>query len=128
MSALAKSPFCFDAEKALEAILYIAKKLKSPTLHSISKVLYFSDKKHLDRYGAFIFGDNYHAMKHGPVPSGAYDIMKCARGDGGCSIPLLANSALSVNEYHVSANRDFDEDFFSESNFECLDESLQEYG
>src|SRR3989338_2956187 len=56
----------FDRDKALEAILYIAKNLHSPTYHSISKMLYLSDKLHLQEYGRLICGDRYIAMDNGP--------------------------------------------------------------
>lgn len=32
----------FDRDKALEVILYIARSLRNPTFHSISKMLYLS--------------------------------------------------------------------------------------
>ena len=46
----------FDAGKALELILYAASRLQRPGLHNVSKVLYFSDKDHLARYGRFMAG------------------------------------------------------------------------
>ena len=65
----------FDREKALEVIVFIAQKLKSfATHHSISKMLYLSDKRHLQEYGRLICGDRYIAMSYGPVPSAIYDI------------------------------------------------------
>ena len=42
-------------------------------------VLLFADKKHLERYGRFITGDTYSAMENGPVPSFAYDVVKCIK-------------------------------------------------
>ena len=56
----------FD-QAALAAVLYVAHRLPHSTLHTLSKVLYFADRKHLERYGRFIFGDTYIAMKFGPV-------------------------------------------------------------
>jgi len=84
-----RHPFVFKAEKSVEAILYIAQNVKQPTFHSISKMMYFADKVHLEKYGRFICGDNYVAMKHGPVPSGTYDILKVARGDGFAPLSAL---------------------------------------
>ena len=78
-----KHPFEFNAEKAIEVILYIAEHIKEPTFHTVSKVLYFADKEHLEKYGRFICGDSYIAMRRGPVPSGVYDLLKLARGDLG---------------------------------------------
>ena len=71
--------FSFDPEKGIEVLLYIADKTKD--IYKILKILYFADKLHLSKYGRFISGDYYIAMKHGPVPSRSYDIIKIARGE-----------------------------------------------
>lgn len=119
----------FDPEKALNAILWIAKRIPSPTFHSISKLLYFADRLHLERYGRLISGDSYVAMKNGPVPSGAYDIMKAVRGDGTCAVEAEAQEALTVDgRYHVIPRRAANEAHFSESDLECLHETIQQYG
>ncbi|CAD5970647.1 hypothetical protein PCC9214_03789 [Planktothrix tepida] len=76
--------FDFNIEKGIESILYILELLENkvqPTIHRVSKFLYFADKEHLEKYGRFIFGDSYYAMKHGPVPSQIYDLLKLVRGD-----------------------------------------------
>ncbi len=119
----------FDAEKAIEAILYIAKRVESPTFHTISKVLYFADQIHIVKYGCFITGDEYVAMKHGPVPSDTYDILKFVRGDRENCRAEHAKTLLSVHHrFHISIQRDADLDEFSDSDIECLDESISENG
>jgi len=119
----------FDPEKALNAILWIAKRIPSPTFHSISKLLYFADRIHLERYGRLISGDSYVAMKHGPVPSGAYDIMKAVRGDGTCAVEEEAQEAFTVDGRHdVIPRREANETLFSESDLECLHEAIARYG
>lgn len=40
------------------------------------KLLYLADRRALDLYGSPITGDSYVSMKHGPVLSGTYDIIK----------------------------------------------------
>lgn len=52
--------FQFDQVKATEAILYLA------------------DKTSLEKYGRFIFGESYYAMKEGPTPSYTYNLLKQA--------------------------------------------------
>ena len=49
-----KHPFVFKVEKSVEAILYIGQNVEEPTFHRISKVMYFADKNHLEKYGRFI--------------------------------------------------------------------------
>jgi uncharacterized phage-associated protein len=122
-----RGPFTFDAPKAIQAILYVANRLRQPAdMYWVLKSLYFADKHHLHRYGRFIFGYRYVAMRHGPLPSGAYDLCKIARGEG----PLLqcpeVCSAFSMDGNHIIPLMDASADVFSESDLECLDEGIKE--
>lgn len=71
----------FNEEKTINVVLYIAEKLKRRDFHKIFKILYFSDREFLNRYGVTITGDTYIAMDAGPVPTKTYDIFKIVRGD-----------------------------------------------
>ncbi|MBD2801423.1 SocA family protein [Xenorhabdus sp. M] len=122
----------FDSEKALEAILYVASNAPNPDIYHIGKILYFADRKHLDRYGRLITGDTYIAMKDGPVASNTYDMIKLARGNGryvpdGCDIQNIRFS-LSVDGREIRAYRTPDDDVFSDSDIECIDEAIAEIG
>jgi len=128
-------PFSFDYEKAIETILYIVENGAKPTFIHVSKVTYFADKAHLEKYGRFICGDSYIAMKNGPVPSGIYDLLKYARGDfpfiGLLPEPIkqkIKDSFSVYNNYNLSPLRASDVDTFSESDIECLDKSITAYG
>ncbi len=130
---MAVTPIRFDPERALELVLYVAKRLRYPTLHSVSKMLYFADKEHLGRYGSLLSGDNYVAMRHGPVPSAIYNLLKAAAGRQEPLIPLqfyeLVDQSLRVeNRSRVVALRDANPDLLSASQRECLDESIKAYG
>jgi uncharacterized phage-associated protein len=132
-----RHPFLFKADKSVEAILYIAQHVVQPTFHRISKVMYFADKVHLEKYGRFICGDSYVAMKHGPVPMYSYEILKTVRGDGfaPCSKETDVKSAektkkafIVVDEFLVKPLRAAQLDYFSESDLECLDKAIDKYG
>lgn len=71
----------FAPDKALESVLYIAAHLAEPTIHEVLKIRYFADKLHLAQYGFLASGDEYVAMKFGPVASSTYNLLKAARGD-----------------------------------------------
>jgi uncharacterized phage-associated protein len=121
----------FDPAKAIETILFVAERLEDPTFHTVSKVLYFADKEHLQRYGRLICGDDYVAMKHGPVPSRIYDMMKFPVGRS----VLPEQQANSVNEaflvynaYCIGPKRSADEARLSPSEIECLLDSIRQYG
>lgn len=118
----------FDPQAAVEALLYVAYRSKDPTFHHISKLLYFADRIHLERYGRLIFGDTYIAMKHGPVPSGIYDILNDAKGRTGFHRYQEADSLFTiVGEYRVQPNRLPNLDWLSDSDIECLDEAIEQY-
>jgi hypothetical protein len=124
----------FSPEKSLEAIIYIASKLKTPTIHEILKVRYFADKLHLARYGWMASGDDYVAMKFGPVGSGTYNLLKAARGDASGFIhPLfssLVDGALTVESDRRSIRyaRGADLSQLSIAEIKCLDEALSQHG
>lgn len=124
-----KYPFILDEDKVIEVILFIAHNVKNASFHTLSKVMYLADRIHLENYGRFICGDNYVAMKHGPVPSKTYDILKSVRGDGFTSLAETAKKAFSVgNNSVVKPSRDANLDFLSDSDLECLTKAIDEYG
>jgi len=121
-------PFALDTDKVVEAVVFVADRIPEPTLHSVSEVLFHADKMHLSRYGRPISGDRYIAMRHGPVPSAAYDILKALRGDSSFPLPERARGALGVENYAVLALRAADEKVLSASEMECLAASAAEHG
>jgi uncharacterized phage-associated protein len=118
--------FKFDKERSIAAILFIVNRLGSADLHKISKVLYYADQKHLIRYGTPITGDFYCAFNHGPVPSRIYDIFKSIRGDSLIPTDEFDKYFTVTNRYNVKALIQPDLDELSESDIECLTESLKE--
>lgn len=101
-----------------------------PTLHSVSKVLYQADRLHVMRYGRPVTGDHYVAMRHGPVPSGTYDVLKALRGD---HVPIqlpegIENALVVANGYSIGARRSANLDYLSVSDQECLAEAATHHG
>ena len=121
----------FDRDKALEAILFIAKGLDNPTFHSISKMFYLSDKLHLQEYGRLICGDRYIAMEYGPVPSAIYKMMKVAAKKESIDVDWDEIIQETINVRHgreVQPNRDCNMDMLAESEIECIQKTVAEYG
>lgn len=112
----------WDRAKAIEAVVYLASQINDPTKMKICKLLYFADKLHMSRYGRFISGDNYVAMEHGPVPSKIYNIIRrVERGE--------ENDAFSVpNSRTIAPQRPADLYEFSDTDIECFEETLRDYG
>lgn len=119
----------FDKQKAIETIKYVASRAPTPDIYWVGKIIYAADKKHLERFGRFLFGDDYVAMVHGPVPSGTYDLLKAARN---FAAQPDFHPALGEFEIHgknrVVALKAPDRDCFSESDLQCLDEAIAELG
>jgi uncharacterized phage-associated protein len=114
-----------DIDKSLEALVYISHKTNN--LINILKILYFADKYHLQQYGRLITGDKYIAMENGPVPSGAYDLIKYVRGDGIFTVSVPAKEALKVEDkIKVTPLRAANMDYLSESDVECLNHAIDE--
>lgn len=121
----------FDRDKALEAILFIAKQLHKPTYHSISKMFYLSDKLHLQEYGRLICGDRYVAMEYGPVPSASYDMMKVAAQKHSIDVDWdeIIQEAIGVRHGRdVIPKRDCNLDMLAVSEIECLQKTITEHG
>lgn len=127
------SQFTFDLDAAKAAVLYVVRHVNNPTKHKVFKLLYFADKKHLERYGRFIAGDDYSAMEYGPVPSHIYSAIRQITTHAGSSfVPPEVEAAfaegLKVEGYKFSALQEPDIDALSDSDIECLDESIREHG
>jgi uncharacterized phage-associated protein len=121
----------FDRDKALEVILFIAHNLEGATLHSISKMLYLSDKLHLQEYGRLICGDRYVAMAYGPVPSAIYDMMKVAAGRKSIDVDwdeIIVEAMQVMHGRNVIPKRECNIDMLSESEIECIKSIIAEHG
>lgn len=112
--------FQFSREKAVEAILYLSRRISDSDIYGICKLLYLVDKTHLEKYGRFIFGETYCAMGNGATPSNVYDLLKEA------SVKPLGE--LEIKGHQVIALRDANSDCLSESDIECLDQIINVWG
>ena len=125
--------FRYNETKAIAVVLYVVKsiidynsKMAKPDFHKISKVLYFADQKHILKYGRPISGDCYVAMKHGPVPSRIYDIIKVIKGQSNIAKKEEYSKYFEACGYFLYPKQNPDMDEISESELECLDESMKE--
>jgi uncharacterized phage-associated protein len=102
--------FVFDQEKSVEALLYLANRVKDPTKMSILKLLYFADKTS--------------AMKFGPVASNIYNLMKLDNRQ----LESLGFRLEGDRSYKLVPLRDADTHQLSPSDIECLDAIIEVYG
>lgn len=129
--AIMKHPFVFKPQKSVEAILYTIPHLTAPTFHRLAKIMYFADRIHLEKYGRFICGDRYVAMKHGPVPSRTYELLKRVRDDDFTQFsktPLAKQAFVIQDQFIVKPLRTANLDLLSDSDLECLNQAIEQYG
>ncbi len=111
--------FNLHREKAVNSLLFVVNKLEKANTHKIYKILYFADQKHLLKYGRPILGDTYVKMEYGPVPSFVKNIVDE-------DIEGLEEIVAKYNRYYIKALKEADLNFLSESDIECLLESIEE--
>jgi len=117
--ATSKIAFDFNKPKAIETILYLANRMSRSHKYNICKMLYLADKACLEKYGRFIFGESYWAMKEGATPSKSYDLLKEIAGECSEELRLEGNAVIPL--------RDANLDYLSESDIECLDHTISIY-
>ena len=121
--------FKVDIDKSIQATLFVLKEVGGTCdFHKIFKVLYFADQKHLARFGRPITGDNYIAMKNGPVPSNIYDILKSIRNEtvfSDFAKQYITFFDVRMNHFAI-AKQDPDLEYLAETELECLKEAILE--
>src|SRR5437660_2458682 len=86
-------------ERGVEALTYIASKWPGVTPFYASKVLFFAEKCHLNRYARPIVADTFIAMPNGPVPSTLYDFIKGNLGEAGDPDAITDALEISAEKY-----------------------------
>ena len=66
----------FSIEKALQVLGYLQKSSGVQNYQKLIKLEYFAERYHIRKYCVPILGDNFVAMKQGPVASHLYDAIK----------------------------------------------------
>ncbi len=131
--------FPYDVDKFINAVAYFAEKdLPDLDKLKVSKLLYFADKLHLQKYSRTITGDDYRRIKRGPIPSRCLDIMNDAIAG---EAQYFTDHEPEVEKFlkYVDiddsgqypcfvAKKDPDLDVFSRSDIEILDEVSRKYG
>lgn len=99
--------------------------------YDIVKTLFLADREHLNEWGRPITYDNYVAMKHGPVPSLAYNLLKAnahtLRTYRITSLPWKSSCVAGGNGRRSFSPVDASfevEDYLSESDLEAIDHAL----
>lgn len=123
-----KVKYRFNWNKAVEAVVWLSANKPGIDIYHIAKVLFFAEKMHINLYARPIIGDTYIRMEHGPVPS---SVLNLAKRNEFVHPDLLEAMKQSVEiDYPDSfrAKREPETNLFSQTDIECLNESLKQYG
>ncbi|MGJ8591716.1 MAG: Panacea domain-containing protein [Aquaticitalea sp.] len=118
-----------NIEIIINSLLYILNKFENNTTdsHKLFKILYFAEQKHLKKYGKSITSDCYVAMKFGPVPSYAFDIVNCRKGKSDYNESIIeASKYIDTDSFNIIAKKTADLEWISVSEAKLLDESFEE--
>jgi len=122
-----------DYKNSIQAIDYLANKYTYNTNEvnkmAILKLLFFAERYHLRKYGCMITDDTFYAMKHGPVASGARNILYFddIDTDNEYAQEILENK----NQYNFVSKKNLsteDYDYLSETDKEALDFAIEKFG
>jgi hypothetical protein len=124
-----------NVPRVVEAILRVvteASRRNMPlTQYDIVKTIFLADKAHLNKYGRPVTFDSYVAMRDGPVPSLAYDLLKdkqeAVRKVPSGKLPWQRTPAPELGRtvylYHTP-ERGVDGDILSPSDLSALGDAL----
>lgn len=129
--------FRFHPRKCAEALaLFAAAGVPDLTKLKAVKLIYFSDRLHMLRFGRPIVGGHYYCLDKGPVPSEALNAINAVAAGESVRNPDAKELAQKVSlhrsgwQFHprVVAVVPPDENVFSESEMQILNSVAAEYG
>lgn len=128
-----------NPEKNIQIINYFARKENGKIDYlKLMKLVYFSDKYMLFRYGRTLSNNRYMAFQNGPAPSEIKDIAKGIVYDEiderifpaskKYSQKYLKQASSSPKEYNIESIKEVDEDLFSRAETEAMDAVYEKFG
>ncbi len=118
-------PFRLNRKKTHEVVLWVASKHEGGMdYYRVLKTILDADVYHLNEYGRPVTGDEYVAMRYGPVPDFAYQLVKldplAIESVGEVALERLSHGH---KDFLIKATRAPDLKLLSESDIEALERS-----
>jgi hypothetical protein len=119
-----KVKFDFNTEKGIALLYTLLQKVGGKYNYmALLKLAFFADRYHIRNYARPISGDNYYAMKLGPVPSALKDIIEVQTFFGENIV------SVSDSKYDIKLTAEkIDMDQFSASDIEAINFSFEYFG
>lgn len=112
----------FNYKKAIQALNYFAVE-SGGSINKMKaiKLVWLSDRLHAMRYGRLITGDDYYALRNGPIPSATRDILENNNFIIDDVASTYAEEYISIiDKYHYQSLREYNSRVFSETDLEIL--------
>lgn len=117
-----------DILKIRATVLYLLNKFPEGVDYiKLFKIIYFAQQRHLSTYGRVIINETFHAKKHGPVPSFAYNAFLELEKNSvlhSADIETFV-SGITIKDKLVSSQETPDMDELSASDIKCLEYSYE---
>lgn len=119
----------FKHETATQALNYLAVR-SGGTINKMKalKLIFFSDRYHLRKYGRPVTDDEYIAMNYGPVASNVKDIAEMSSFLGSKSEKYAKAFITPISRYEYRSLAAVDTDVFSDSEIEALNYVWERFG
>ncbi len=121
-------------KKSVQAINYFARKKDGPiNKMKAIKLIYFADRYHLRKYGRPVVGDDYWAMKLGPVASNTLDTANLASNSLEKDCFQYAKTFIShpkgdIKMENIISKENVDLSIFSQTDIDALEIAFKEFG
>ncbi len=130
----------YSIEKVANAIIFfVEKNMECLGKTKLMKLMYFADKKHLEKYGRVVFYDDYRKLPRGPVASLTLNIISNTDAREGDDLKLYVDSFLNLVDLQKVKNKEtnsitkfipktaFNNSLFSKSELEIMENISKEY-
>ena len=119
-------------KKALQVLSYLQKNSCVKNYQALIKLEYFAERYHLRTFCTPILGDEFVAMKQGPVASKFYDLVRL-KSEQPTTLTqeelLIAQEYIRIEDnYSIKVSYDSDYDMLSPSERKALDFSISKFG
>jgi uncharacterized phage-associated protein len=119
--------FNSNPKKLLEIALYLMYVGEKINLYNLLKCVFYADEHHLNMYARPVSGDYFIAMQFGTVPSNINRIVN-ERDNEILAILNLKDYPFVRDGYLLSATREPEMEYLSDSDKEALDYAYKKYG